>query len=284
MPQIDELYEVIHQAEKECMPAKGQHSGVGGYRVKTIRSGAITECEIYPIWYTRADRSRIREKTSTREVQQRLNEKNSLKELTRLVNCNFCSRDIWLTLTYDDAHLPADYAAAVKDSGNYIRRLRRAHSAGSTEDPLRYIVVTELRDVDGEPVRAHHHIITNFRDRDAAERLWTKGGRKQSRRLQPDTFEYEGLARYLGKQARLQKGVTVTRRWRASRNLKRPKVTTADHKITRRRVRKLASASEQERSDLFERLYPGFRYLDCSVRYSDYVAGAYIYVRLRKKE
>lgn len=282
MQRIDKLYEIIHQAEAQSIPPGGTYPGAGGYRVKTIRSGALTECEIYPIWYTAADRKRIRKNTGTREAQQKLNELNSIKQLSRLINANFTEQDIWLTLTYDRQHLPADYTAATRDSSNYIRRLRRAHAASCSTEPLRYIIVTETRDVDGEPVRAHHHIVVNFRDRDAAEKLWTKGGRTQSRRLQPDNFEYTGLANYLGKQSTAKDGTKVTRRWRGSRSLRRPKVTTADKKITRRRAEKIAAMSEQERAQFFQRLYPGCKYLDCKIRYSDYVPGAYISVRLRR--
>lgn len=282
MQRTDELYEIIHQSEAQLLPPGGIYPGIGGYRVKTIRSGSLTECEIYPIWYTSADKKRIRKKTGTRAAQQKLNEINSIKQLSRLINTNFTEQDIWLTLTYDRQHLPADYSAAIRDSSNYIRRLRRAHAATGSSEPIRYIIVTEMRDADGEPVRAHHHIVVNFRDRDTAEKLWTKGGRTQSRRLQPDNFEYTGLANYLGKQSTSKDGMKITRRWRASRNLKRPKVTTADRKITRRRVEKLTAVSEQERAQFFERLYPGCRYLDCKIRYSDYVPGAYISVRLRR--
>lgn len=282
MQRIDELYEIIHQSEKECVPAKGTYPGMGGYRVKTIRSGALTECEIYPIWYTSADKQRIRKNTGTRAAQQKLNEINSIKQLTRLINTNFTENDIWLTLTYDREHLPEDYSAAVRDSSNYIRRLRRAYTAAGNTEPLKYIIVTETRDEDGAPVRAHHHIVVNFRDRDTAEKLWTKGGRTQSRRLQPDNFEYTGLAAYLGKQSAPRAGTSITRRWRGSRNLKRPRITTADKKITRRRVSKLAAMSEGERKEWFERLYPGCRYLDCTIRYSDYVPGVYVSVRMRR--
>ncbi len=280
MQRIDELYEIIHQEESS---PRGMYPGIGGYRVKSIRSGPLVECEIYPVWYTAADRKKIRKHTGTRAAQQKLNEINSIKQLTRLINANFTERDIWLTLTYDDDHLPHDYETAVKDSGNYIRRLRRALASAGSEDQLKYIVVTEIRTADGEPVRAHHHIVCNFPDRDVAESLWRMGGRTQSRRLQPDNFEYSGLAGYLGKQSRSRDPSTrITRRWRVSRNLARPRITTADKKITRRRVSKLAAASEQERIDFFRKLYPNHRYLDCKIRYSDYVPGAYISVRLRR--
>ena len=282
MQRIDELYEIIYQSETQHLPPRGIYPGIGGYRVKTIRSGNLTECEIYPIWYTSADKQRIRKKAGTRPEQQKLNETNSVKMLTRLINTNFTKRDVLVTLTYDDEHLPADYATAVKDSKNYIRRLRRLHEMSFPDEPLKYIVVTETRDEDGNPIRAHHHIVMNFRDRDAAENLWRMGGRTQSRRLQPDLFEFTGLSKYLGKPGKPPAGVTVTRKWRGSRNLERPKITTADKKITRRRVNKIVKMSEQERAQLFERLYPGYRYLDCKVRYSDYVPGAYISVRLRR--
>lgn len=265
----------------ESINSQGFQCGVKRYRVKTIRSGSITEVEIFPIWKTRSDCGRAKKKQLTRKAQEELNERNSIKKLSRLLNANFTDKDIWLTLTYDDEHLPDSEEKAYKDTANYIRRLRRV-----SKEPLKYIIVTETHTEDGEPTRVHHHIVVNFPDRDTAERLWKLGGRKQSRRLQPDIHGFDGMAHYLGKQKKPPKDENrkITRRWRSSRNLKKPKVTVADYKIGRRKAESLAKASEGDRRAYFEKLYPKERYIECQIRYSDFVSGAYIYTRMRRDE
>lgn len=257
----------------------GFKQGIFGYRVKTIRSGKMTELEIFPIWRRRSDYSRAAKVNPSREIQEKLNERNSIKRLTRLLNANFDESDTWLTLTYDKEHLPTDEQRAYKDTVNYIRSLKCRF-----QEKLKYIIVTETHTASGEPVRIHHHIVTNFKDRDLAEKLWRKG-RTQARRLQPDENGFEGMANYLGKQKKpSKKERQVTRRWRCSQKLARPKVSVSDHKVSRRAVEKLAKCSEEERKSKFEKLYKRDRYIGCQVRYSAVVAGAYVYVKMRRVE
>ncbi len=269
-------YEV---AFAEPINSLGFKEGIFGYRVKTIRSGKMTEIGIFPIWKKRADYSRAAKVSPSREIQEQLNERNSIKRLTRLLNANFDESDIWLTLTYDKEHLPADEHRAYRDTVNYIRALRKRFA-----QPIKYIIVTETHTTDGEPTRIHHHVVTNFKDRDTAEKLWKKG-RTQARRLQPDENGFEGMANYLGKQKKSSKRERqVTRRWRCSTKLARPKVTVSDHKVSRRAVEKIVKCSEEERKIKFEKLYKKDRYIDCQVRYSAVVAGVYIYVKMRRVE
>jgi len=140
--------------------------------------------------------------------------------------------------------------------------------------------VTEYQDAEGKKKkRVHHHMIMNFADRDVAEELWNGGGRTQTRRLQPDDFGLEGLTRYITK----EKSGSNQKRYTASRNLKQPKVTIADSKVTRRRAEKIAT-EENMAHELFEKLYAGYKFNDMEVKYSPYVAGAYIYVRMKQIE
>lgn len=246
-----------------------------GYRTKTIRSGPMLEVEIYP--YSGAPNGkRAKKKREARQAQSNLNDKNSQKHLIRLTNTNFTKKDIWITLTYKDAKLPADLDQAKKDMTNYIRRLKRYVKKHGLPE-LKYIYVTEYRDADSKrKKRVHHHMITNFPDRDVAEELWNGGGRTQTRRLQPDDFGLEGLARYISK----DKGETTIKRYTPSRNLEQPKITIADKKITRRRAEKIAT-EENMANEIFEKLYKGYQFKDMEVKYSPYVSGAYIYVRMK---
>ncbi|MDQ9868898.1 hypothetical protein RFX30_05755, partial [Acinetobacter baumannii] len=61
------------------------HADVMKYRAKTIKSGNIVECEIYPIWNTRGQAAKAK-KATTRQAQKNLNEKNAKKNLIRKIN------------------------------------------------------------------------------------------------------------------------------------------------------------------------------------------------------
>ncbi len=246
------------------------------YRVKTIKSGQMLECEIYPIWKTsKKDRGK-REKPS-RQAQKNLNEKNTKKKVIRLINTNFTSDDIWATFTYDKEYLPEDPDQAKRDMQNYIRRLSR-YIKKNNLPALKYIYVTEHEEDEAKgKKRVHHHIVMNFRDRDLAEQIWDKGGRTHSRRLQPDDYGLEGLARYITKDPKSSK------RYTTSRNLDKPKVTVADSKLTKRKAEKIAG-DPNIACVLFQKLYEGYLFKDLDIKYSDFVSGVYLYVRMRQMD
>lgn len=249
---------------------------VGRYRRKTIKHGDQLDVEIYPLWNTNSETRRAKEAT-TREAQKALNEKNSRKRLVRKINTNFTSKDLELTLTYDNDHVP-ELDEARKDMQNYIRRVK-AYRKKNGLDEIKYVYVIEYAGEDGAPKRVHHHVIMSGMDRDEAEKLWGKG-RANSARLQPDENGLEGMARYITKSLPRFKS---EKRWACSKNLKEPTVTTADTKISRRKASRLAADAEAFGKDLFEHMYPGYQFNGIEVKTSNYVAGCYIYARLRRR-
>ncbi len=94
------------------------------YRCKTIRAGVRLECEIFPIWNTKAQ-VRAAKAHKSRKAQQKLNHWNRQKAIARVINENFGRRGYWGTLTYDEAHLPKDDEQARRDIVNYLRRVKR---------------------------------------------------------------------------------------------------------------------------------------------------------------
>lgn len=244
------------------------------YRTKTIKSGEMLECEIYPIWNTRNSIRKAKENVS-RLAQKRLNEKNALKNAIRLINANFTDKDIWATFTYSNARIPKSEKDALRFMQNYIRRLKY-YCEKHKYKPLKYFCVTEYSDDPKRKIRIHHHIIMNFPDRDVAEKMWKGGARTQSRRLQADDYGYEGLTRYMLKDT----AKDLRKRYMASKNLKKPKVYIADRKISRRRVMEIATA-KKDAKQIFERIYKNYDFKDYKVKTSPYVTGAYLYVRMR---
>lgn len=252
----------------------------GKYRKKTIKSGSILEVEIYPRGANKVGK-RGRRNSKSRKVQANLNNKNAIKYLIRLLNANFTDEDITLTLTYTNEHLPANPGLAKKDVENYLRRIKRSMKKEQPHEELKYVYVTEYEyDEAKGKKRIHHHIVMNFRNKSIAKEKWSARGRVSAENLEQNNFGLEGLARYISKGKKDKKN-DGTKSYTPSRNLKKPTITIADSKVTRRRVEKLATG-ELEAQDYFETMYKGYQFNDMEVKYSDFVNGAYLYVRMKR--
>lgn len=275
----DELFNYTDTNEEKLSMLNDNH--IIKYRTKTIKSGNVLECEVYPIWDTRSSLSRARKFRDTRETQKRLNQKNAIKNIIRLVNTNFTDDDIWGTFTYETKKLPKSVDDAQKEFSKFIRRLKYYAQKHNFQN-LKYVYVTEFEDDEEKgKKRVHHHIVTNFPDRDVAEKLWRNGARTQTRRLQADESGYEGLVRYITKDPKGSK------RYVTSKNLEKPQITIADCKFTRRKVNKIV-AGDLNAYTVFESMYNDkYKLIDHYYKTSEYVTGAYIYAkmaRIREKQ
>jgi hypothetical protein len=146
---------------------------------------------------------------------------------------------------------------------------------------LKYIYVigcvNEEQRKTSKKVRVHHHLIINDMDREVVESLWGKG-RCETKRLVPDDFGLDGIARYMAGQN------NGSKRWYASRNLKQPKVFKSYTKLTKRKVEKLYRM-EVDHKETFEKLYKEkYQYIDCKRFESDFTGGFYLYCRMRKRD
>mgnify|MGYP000926495085 CR=1 FL=1 len=278
MPYSSQKYEFLFDTSCEELTEAAfetlRHKDVFRYRTKTIKSGDVLECEIYPIWATQNE-ARKAKKRSTREAQKKLNEKNAKKKLTRKINANFTEEDLCITLTYKN-EVP-DLEQARKDIRNYIRRIRHYREKNGLPE-MKYIYVIEFSGEGGrKKKRVHHHVVMSGMDRDEAEKIWGKGY-ANARKLQPDDYGLEAIARYMVKEPNGGK------RWCGSRNLKEPQITIADTKISKRKAEKLAQDVEEAAPLIFGKLYPDYTFNDCVVKRSEFVAGAYIYTRMHRTQ
>ena len=114
-------------------------------------------------------------------------------------------------------------------------------------------------------------------DRDTAEQLWNRGY-ANCRRLQPDAFGFEALVRYLSKDPKGSK------RWGYSKNLVGSKETYSDKKISLRKMERLTKNIEDVAPQVFCKAYPGYIFTHIEVKYSAFVPGAYIYVKMVKED
>ena len=114
-------------------------------------------------------------------------------------------------------------------------------------------------------------------DRDELEDMWKKCDRKNTRRIKPDEdFLITGLATYITNNPR------GTKRWCASKNLKKPPEPTRSYgKFRRGKVNRMVKNDDTMRQEM-EKAYPGYKFLDAEVKYNQDLAMFYIYARMIK--
>ena len=277
---------------------------LGAMRTRTIRAGDSLEAEVFPITKIGEDAKREAKKRRSSPAQERLNRKRTAKRIRRLAETNFVPPDLHLTLTYDYGRLdpgmcnledmirffeesdyPFDDEDVKRHLKNFLRRLKRRIKAnGHNPKELKYIYVIEstkeARIDDPHPLPPHYHVHLLIHapgvGREEIEALWGFGY-ANAKRLDFSRNGLEALCNYLTKQK------NCTHRWGHSRNLKEPEVRVSDRKVSRRRAAMVARDVQYNGREISEAIYPGYRVEEVEVRYSDFVAGAYIYARMRRQ-
>lgn len=260
------------------------------YALKEIKAGTQFEIEIYP-QFKKMDEVPEEGRCAKRDngaAQRNLNDKNSRKYVERLINTNFGSRDIWLTLTYDNAHLPpdGDIDTAVKDMRRYIERINyHRKKRGLTK--ARYIYVTEY-DPEAE-IRWHHHLIMDGdMEMDVVEGLWKHGRRNQVRRLEIDKDGLSGMANYIVKE---KERLKYEKRWHSSKNLKKPemKVVHSKKPVSGGRCESIGKyvgqmvRDQNKIPDVMKRWYKDYKFSAAEVYYNEFNCMFYIHVRMHEK-
>lgn len=164
--------------------------------------------------FPRGGKRKKKEKVTSDAVKKN-NDMLALKNLTRLINLNFYPGDLHTTLTYAEELSPEE---ANSELEKWIKRMRREYKKLDKE--FRYIAVTEFKNK-----RIHHHVVMNYIDFQVINRQW-KMGRIRCTPLDK-TRNYRVLAEYLIKETQKtfrEPENATKRRWKPSRNLKRPVV------------------------------------------------------------
>ena len=294
-------YEILYDLKEGEYAEKA----VGGIRTRTIRAGDSLEVEAYPLIHV--DQSAVREKVRRRSTaaQIALNLKNARKRMRRLLEANFGAGDLVLHPTFDygfvdhgfanqddvereweELGYPQTDADARRIIRNFIARVKRLiRKKGGDPKEFKYLYVIETtreprpEDPNPMPPRYHYHMVMSgmgLLTIDEINALWGYGYTK----AQPVDMRFNGLAgltNYITKQRR------KTRRWAHSKNLREPEVWVSDRKISRRRAALVASDVQAFGREIFEKLYPGYELQEAEVNYSDFVAGAFIYARMRRR-
>ena len=203
---------------------------MGKNRLKTVKAGRL----VYAVCYSQpcaADAPAERQAKSkmSSAARQRLNFRAAWQKLELTLAANFEARDWFVTLTYDDAHLPPDRDAARAPMRKFLRALREQRRRSGRE--LRYIYnIEEMPEEPGGSKRLHHHAVINAAGdpAEALQALWGRGAVFAEPLLDGPNDSYEARARYIVKER--QPGAygrkTGLRAWIPSKNLQPPETSS----------------------------------------------------------
>lgn len=257
------------------------------YRESIHRSGDYMEVDIFPVRKT--SNTRGAKANPTRPVQQKLNERNSARKLTWLVQENFGPNDYLCELSYP-SDFPYDKAVEGREFSCFLRNVKNAYKKKGIE--LRYIQTVELGEKNGRP---HYHFVCGgeLGDKILKEK-WNKRFTKNPKTSYIHTAHLKftktglaGAAIYITKDPMLS-----YRSYTCSKNLKQPKQQQRDGRISRRKLNELRN--DIYNAEEFERLYPGYVFVDADPRLEMYditsdgevekIDFPYINIRLYKRD
>ena len=198
-------------------------------RLKTVTAGRL----VVGVCYSQAmpgdsAKARAAKTKCSSFARQALNFRAAWQKL-RLQLCRNVSRgDLWITLTYDDAHLPPNRREAKKCMQAFVDKLRQARRRAGEE--LLYFYITEERCEDGSR-RLHHHMVLRAgaerRDYELIRSLWTYGSNVEIRKLGEHELysdDFLELAQYMCKERDPSAKVynVGDKCWVSSRNVVQP--------------------------------------------------------------
>lgn len=268
--------------------------GKMGYRRRTTVSGKRIDAEVYPVFgrqqvgYLRKAKAQAVSPAHI-EAQQKANEKRSWLRLIQIVEANFTDDDVRIGLDY--AGDPPDMDRVEKDIRNYLDRVRRLRKRNGLPELKAVYVIggDEFPAATFSGKRPHVHVIMNGGiDSKKLEALWKKGqlnrnhGRANTTNLQEMSEGYGDISRYNWKNNFDRAPKKGARKWRGTKNLKRPEPRATDAKMPNGRVRRIAYNFKNEAKPIMEKLYPGCILQDVQVHFSDVIDGVYIRCVLRK--
>lgn len=222
-----------------------------------------------------------RTKRDNSRAQANLNDKNAKKCVERLILMNFDDGDYWLTLTYDNEHLPGydDWKQAQKNICNFFKRVNYRRKKRGLPN-AKYIYITEYNPDSKDGHRWHHHVIM---DRgipmEELEQIWGKSSRNTLKTLQKDEYGLIGVSKYITKEKK--KGM---KRWSSSKgNLKQVRPRKNHYKFKRKQVDEMVRNRDSIKQKM-EEMYKGYIFTDQHVYYNDFNGKFYINVRMRKQK
>lgn len=213
------------------------------YKIISGRVEEIRHCRMDLSGRQLAKRRGIRCKggSTLRKIKQ--NEEDAVKRLARILNCNFQTGDLWLTLRYSDGRLPGSREEAEKDVKKFLRRCRDAMKKDGKGMKAVW-VTSDLDSETGETARLHHHIVMTAESWETVCRYWPED--EITYRRLDGRGDYTGIARYMIQNA--PRGENVPK-WHSSRGMAKPVVTEPVPVRERDEIRIPAGVVVKERTE-----------------------------------
>ena len=255
-------------------PRHASRKGVLLQRTKTVVAGDHLDADIYPVLDWQYSRTEKRGKTP--EQMKRANFARSLRYFTQLGNLNFGDGDLFATLTSAEECTMDEFG---RQKRNFFGRLRTRFQHADVK--LEYLGIVESTH---EGKRHHMHLILRggVIERDELEKLWGIGTANARRvQVQFEDKGVEGLCRYMTQHKDTQEKL-MRRKWFSSKGLKKPRATYNDSKFSRAAAVRIEKAVREDARAEFEKRYPGWRLVDYSVHYSEFLPGVYIHAHMRR--
>jgi len=209
-------------------------------RLKTVTAGRL----VFAVCYTQArpcdsPTARAAKSKCSSLARQKLNFRFAWQKLWLVLAANFRRggaygsagnrHDLWVTLGYDDGHLPPNRRAAKDEIKKFWKRMREARRRQG--DELKYVYCTHEIQDDGSR-RLHHHFIVSAgsarQDFELIRALWTGGSNIEIRAIgDSDKYPYDDfmeLAKYMMHERNPEQSghATGDRGYSGSRNLVKP--------------------------------------------------------------
>lgn len=221
-------------------------------------------------WHCVGEKRQPRKKECT-ETQKKVNQRKAGKTLRRLLNANFEDGDLLVRLDFSKEHFPEGSEAMQEMMSKAIRKMRSAFK--KTGHELKYIYVKEIGPKGGR----HIHMVMNKCDTELIRKCWPHGGIHIDPLI--SNGQYSKIAEYFikyGAKTEETEGELIGKRWYASRNLIKPRVTKKV--ISANKFRKEAKAKngyivqkDSERSGFSE--ITGFEYFTYTLIKTDKEGG-----------
>ena len=249
------------------------------YKTKKIYCGKYLEIDIIPTLEEKQISKFGKKISLTSNKQKNLNDKNARRYFCQLLNTNFDSNDLHITLTYNDCFMPSSYEESNKIAYNYIRRLKNKYKKENKE--LKYVLVTEYTTEETEEIRIHHHIIVNkIFENNIYNDMWANNkkpiGRARSYKLDFNETGIEGLSKYLTKNKGRKK------RWSCSQNLDKPFFRERKTRLSKTKISKLVFDINVK--NIWEIDNKGYTYTDARSVYNDVTGLWHFYICMRRTE
>lgn len=256
--------------KQSAIRRKTYHCGPQNKKAKYI------EVAVFEYTETTQPRRKRREYVTTPK-QKNLNDRHARHHFCLLVKSNFDDGDLLVTLTYHDNKRPPTIKDAEHEVKLFLDRLGTLYKKYG-KGKVDYIYVTEEGKKSG---KIHHHVLLKNVgiSREEIEEKWHKKGLgfANSKRLRANDNGIEQLANYLNKEASGKK------RWKNSKDLIRPWVSTSDGRYSHRKIEKLAVLPTdcEVVKNFWEKEYPDYVLYECQHYFNPVTTQWSIYLKMR---